>query len=87
MSLHGWAGPGKLRELSLDRAQSPTITEPTSPDADGFVHAEKLHVCNVHDCGKRFKLAAILARHFNSNHSDLREDKDTWRKYQGEVWE
>jgi len=87
MSLHGWVRSGELRELSIDRMNTPTITEPTSPITDTVVHAEKLHVCTVDDCGKRFKLRAILARHFNANHSDLRKDKDSWREYTEEIWE
>ena len=88
MSLHGWSGPGKLRELRLDRTETPTITELTGPyEHSSTVHAEKLHVCTVDDCGKRFKLRAILARHFTANHEELRKDKDSWRDHTEEIWE
>ena len=89
MSLHGWVGPGKLRELGHDRAHPPTIAEPTSPITDIVLTEEsvKLHTCTVDGCGRRFKLRALVARHFNSNHEDLRKDKDSWREYTEEIWD
>jgi len=45
----------------------------------------ELHRCTAPDCGKDFKLAALLARHFRSTHNDLNEDKDSWRDYHEKV--
>lgn len=88
MGHYHWAGPGQMEEVGLTRAVVPEITEPASPDAIGeVVEKMKLHVCTVEGCGKRFKRPMIIARHFNSNHEDLREDKDSWRKHSREVWE
>lgn len=85
MTLYGWSGPGQMRVLSQERAQAPVIEDITTPVVDEVV-VEKLHLCTVSGCGKKFKLRAILARHFNANHSDLRKDKDTWRDYTDEIW-
>lgn len=78
MSLHGWVGPGKLRELGLDRAAPPEVVEPVS-----VVEAEetKIYICAVGDCGRKFKHPMMIARHFNSSHDELKEDKDSWREY------
>lgn len=83
MPHYGWVGPGKTRELELSRAQAPTVAEPT----DVAVQAPKksLHRCTVEGCGKKFKKRMIVARHFNANHEDLREDKDSWREFVEEV--
>lgn len=85
MVLLGWAGPGNMRVLSQTRAEAPTIQDITAPVTDEVV-ATKLHVCTVVGCGKKFKLAMIVARHFNANHGDLRKDKDSWREFTEEVW-
>lgn len=88
MSHYGWAGPGELRPLTLDRANAPEVEEPESPDMPAGEHEKTLlHVCTVEDCGRRFKKRMILARHFNASHEDLREDSDTWREYADERWE
>lgn len=87
MTLYGWQGPGQLRELSLDRAEVPKIVEPSSPVTDTVVRVVPIHICTVPECGKRFKLRAIMARHFNANHEALRKDKDTWRDFTEEVLE
>lgn len=86
MTLYGWSGPGKLREMGLDRAVTPEITEPSDP---GVSEAElmKFYQCTVDKCGKRFKVAMLIARHFNSSHEGLKKDKDSWREFNEEIWE
>lgn len=78
--LYAWDGPGQTRELSLSRAEPPKITRPASP-TEGSADIDMLWECTVDDCGKRFKKAMIGARHFNSSHSDLKIEKESWRKW------
>lgn len=85
MPNYAWSGPGQLRELSLDRSEAPEITEPLSPRVIGIEQTERLHKCLVSGCGRKFRKAMIAARHFNASHSDLREDKGSWREYVEEV--
>ncbi len=82
MTLLLWKAPGHLETASHERASAPKVTEPTSPDSDSTNgKVQVLHICTVDGCGKRFKLPMIVARHFNANHEDIREDKDSWRRY------
>lgn len=74
-----------MRQLDLPRATAPKITEPAGPDVAGPAEKTRLHKCKV--CDVKYKLAAIAARHFNSSHSDLKKDAETWRQYIEEVWE
>lgn len=87
MPHYGWAGPGELRQLDLPRAKTPEVERPQSPSDPIEGEKTKLHVCTVDGCGKKFKKAMLVARHFNSSHGELREDKDTWREWREEVWE
>lgn len=84
MPLYGWAGPGNMRELTLDRAQPPTFTVPTGPDAAPS-SSVKLFICQ--ECQRKFKKAMIAARHFNYAHEALKLDSDSWRTHVQEVWE
>jgi uncharacterized C2H2 Zn-finger protein len=60
---------------------APKIEEPAEPAAMPDTFFE----CSV--CDKRFKKAMIAARHFNSAHSEMKVDKDTWRDYVKETSE
>lgn len=83
-----WKGPGDLQEAGLDRATKPKITEPSSPnDSPDETKLQKFFYCTVQDCNKKFTKAMLVARHFNSTHSDLREDKDSWREFSLEAFE
>jgi len=44
-----------------------------------------LHRCTVDNCNKDFPIVALVAKHFNSDHKALFEDKDSWRKFHREV--
>lgn len=87
MPVYGWSGPGEMREITLDRAKPPEVTEPTSSTLPGGPERTRFYKCGVPNCGQKFKKAMILARHFNTNHEDLFEDKDSWRAHSVEVWE
>jgi hypothetical protein len=41
--------------------------------------AKKRFKCKV--CSKQFAGQGVLSMHFSKNHTDLVEDKDTWRNY------
>jgi hypothetical protein len=81
MPLYGWSGPGKMREMDLARTKAPEIVMPTTVS----LVKEPVKVFKCTECGKKFKKAMIVARHFNSAHSELKEDKDSWRLYVEEV--
>ncbi len=85
--LYLWKEPGKLEEASLARVTPPILVAPGSPDDSPVVNPQKiaLHQCTI--CHKKFKKPMIIARHFNSAHSDLKEDSDTWREYSEEVFD
>ena len=83
MALYGWSGPGKLRELGYNRASAPEAVEPEVTKSDQM----KVHICTVNECNRRFKHPMMIARHFNANHDDLKEDKDSWRDHCTEIWE
>ena len=78
-----------MREITHDRVKAPSLSEPTGPEADGPVEgAARLFECTIVKCrGRRFKKAMIAARHFNTTHSDLAADKDSWREHVKEVLE
>lgn len=78
-----WDGPGKLRELSHTRASAPEAVEPEVTQSD----QTKIYVCTVEDCNRRFKHPMMIARHFNANHDDIKEDKESWREHNKEIWE
>ncbi len=86
MAEYGWVGPGKMRSLDHTRAEAPIIAVPVELSEDGPDAQTQLYVCSIDGCGKRYKLAMLIARHFNANHAALRKDKDTWREYYEEVW-
>ena len=81
MPHYGWQGPGETRELTLTRVKAPTITEPASSRAEGTEEKTRFFRCTAPGCGRKFKKAMILARHFNTTHDDLMADKDSWRTY------
>jgi len=85
--LYGWSGPGEIREISLQRTRRPEITRPNQVESDVDQATEKRITCTVDGCGRIFKKNMIMARHFNSAHEDLREDKDSWRQWSKEKWE
>lgn len=85
--LYGWEGPGKTREMDLPRATTPDLEAPTSPDGGVASPSVQLFRCTVPECGRKFKKAMIVARHFSASHSDLGEDGKTWREFVEEVWE
>lgn len=85
-----WLGPGEMKRVDLDRAQAPEITEPSQPDPADVPQSDKvLFQCIVPGpdglCGRKFPNRAIMARHFNASHTDLREDSDSWREFVEEV--
>ena len=42
----------------------------------------KAHVkCTVPGCGKKYKLAALMAAHFRRDHQDVSSEKDAWREH------
>jgi hypothetical protein len=89
MPIYLWKGPGEMEETELARSHAPELTRPISIDAptgDAPVKAQRVE-CLVKGCGKRFKKPAIMARHFNSSHSELFVDKNSWRAYANEGWE
>ena len=82
MPLYLWKGPGEMEEVDLARARVPDLVSPTSPtDSPEVNPVERTFHCTVDGCSKHFKKAMIMARHFNSAHSGLKENKDTWREY------
>lgn len=83
MANHKWMGPGRVEEIGLARVDAPEISEPSS--ARNSDDTKRRHKCLVPDCGRKFTKAMIAARHFNSSHTGLREDKDSWRNYVEEV--
>ena len=83
MPLYGWSGPGKIREMDLSRAVTPELLEPSAPTLVAPATVQ-LFKCTV--CSRKFKKAMIVARHFNSAHEDLKEEKDSWRLHVEEVW-
>ena len=83
MALYLWQEPGKMIEASHFRGSVPEITEPAGVDSDSEL--VKFHKCTV--CNKLFKAPMIVARHFNTNHDDMRKDKDSWRAHSEEIWE
>lgn len=87
MAHYHWRGAGQTEEVSQSRSKAPEITELTNPSPPVEQELTRLYVCGVEGCEKKFKKPMIIARHFNSNHADLREDKDTWRDYYEEIWE
>lgn len=78
MAHYGWAGPGKMQELEFDRVKPPELVEPTSVAMPGEA-TETVWCCTL--CDKKFRKSMILARHFNTNHTDHKTDKDSWREY------
>lgn len=81
---YGWAGPGELRRMDEPEYEEKEVSEPDSPNAAGDA-AEIRYECQVEDCGRRFKVPMLIARHFNASHDELREDEDSWREYAEEV--
>ena len=81
--LYGWTGPGKTRELTLDRSHAPDIASPSGATVVAPM-TTKLIECTV--CDRRFKQAMIAARHFSTSHSSLKTEKDSWREHTKEVW-
>ena len=62
----------------------------TTPEVPPDVEVESgptitLHRCTVEDCNKDFPIVALVAKHFNKDHIDLFEDKNSWRQYYREV--
>lgn len=82
-----WKGPGKMERQDLARTKRPEIKAPQRPAVDTGEEPERRFVCTVDGCGKKFKKAMIMARHFNSTHEAEYEDKDSWREHHKEVWE
>jgi hypothetical protein len=76
--LYLWKGPGRMEEAELNRSQPPKLTTPA-----GVTQAphEESWVCVVEGCKKRFRKAMLAAKHFNQTHTDLFEDKESWRTY------
>lgn len=87
MAEYLWKGPGEIEQKTLTRASTPDIQQPISPEPSLPKKKERRIRCTVDGCGRKFKKAMILARHFNSAHEDLREDKDTWRSFSEEIFE
>lgn len=85
MAEFSWKGPGKMEEKTLDRARAPELSAPSSPSVVD-PNKTKLYACGVPGCVAKFKKPMILARHFNTNHEDLKTDKDSWREFLQEVW-
>lgn len=77
-----WKGPGNMKRVGIERASKPEVTEPSDV---GQASSTSFVKCTVEDCGRKFKKNMIMARHFNSSHEDLREDKDSWREWAQEV--
>lgn len=68
----------------IDSSTEPIETpKPSGPNAEGGT--ETFHVCTVDDCGRDFRLAAIMARHFNTTHGELADTDDAWREYRKKV--
>lgn len=85
-----WKGPGNIEETELARARPVRVDHPIKPELEGPAASEegtRLFECTVEGCGKKFKKAMLVARHFNGSHDELREDKDSWREFSEEVWE
>ena len=85
MPLYGWSGPGQMREMELVRTKPPKLSEPQPSQTD--FQDSQFFLCGVPECGKKFRKAMIMARHFNTSHSSLFENSETWRKYVSEVRE
>ena len=86
MGLYHWNGPGKIEQIDLPRAIPPVVVAPTGPDIPGAVDEKiKLFICTV--CDRKFRKAMIVARHFNSSHSDMKKDAETWRGHMKDVFE
>tara|TARA_R110002020_G_scaffold121916_1_gene276990 strand:+ start:1721 stop:1972 length:252 start_codon:yes stop_codon:yes gene_type:complete len=83
MPIYGWAGPGKLRPMTFESTKTPEVSEPIAPSKDD----SKVVIFECTVCDKRFKKAMIAARHFNSAHSEMKVDKDSWRGYVKETSE
>jgi hypothetical protein len=70
-----------MREMDLARTRTPEISMPTTV---GLV-AEAVKLFKCKECDRKFKKAMIAARHFNSAHVELKEEKDSWRLHIEEV--
>jgi len=67
----------------MTRARAPEITAPTAAKAADDPTDHAVFQCMV--CERKFKKAMIAARHFNSAHHDLKDEKDSWRLHVEEV--
>lgn len=76
-----------MRQLDVERSGAPDIDEPSSPDSPEAEEKQKLLVCTVCDDERRFRMAAIFARHFNASHPDLKKDAESWREHYEEIYE
>ena len=70
-----------LHVLDLD-GKKPEQVDVSAQDGEGGAQQYK---CNVADCGRIFKTAAIASNHFRGSHKDLAVEKDSWRAYVDEV--
>lgn len=83
-----WKGPGSMERTDHERARTPQLTEPATPtDEPAEQEKKRLFRCTVEGCGKKMPKAMLIARHFNQDHPEMVEDKDTWRSHKEEIWE
>lgn len=83
--LYDWIGPGETKQRDLARTTTPQVTKPASPTPALPQASQPRWVCAVEGCGRKFKKAMIAARHFNSAHETLKQDKDSWREWVEQV--
>lgn len=76
---YGWSKERGAYKMGSEVTSEKEVSTPESATAAGG--GTSVVKCTVEDCGRKFKLAAHIARHFNADHADLKEDKDSWREY------
>lgn len=78
-----------------DKSGNTRLVPVTGEDIEGFtkpkapaipeVGADTISVHRCTECGQDFSIVALMAKHFNKDHKDLYENKDSWRPYHEEV--
>lgn len=85
-SPHGTTRLERVDATVTKEQEMPTPSGTDLPTGDeGGIVVHRCEACIDEGEQRDFKMPAQLARHFNSSHEELVDDKDSWRDYQKEV--
>lgn len=78
-------GPGQMVHKEV-QPEDQEVSEPQGADLAGaegtfFLCTAPSVEDDEESCNRLFKKKMLMARHFNSTHEALKEDKDSWRDY------